>query len=210
MAHKTKAQKLRSRRDITTWYPRGSDLTLPDVPANEQAEVRKILSWLGKLPVRVGACWGIAQAVVVMAQDLRVQYVEGAYWNVRDIGAGHVGPMFQHSDDTLECTSVCVCKPSPHAWNTVNGYVVDLLSEFHNWRFGSQWLHEPLKIYSLDDMRAFEEQHRTNPLLRVGGVHGGNFSLYNEVWREQNNAGLDVIAPHLLSKPEGMPDVEYK
>ncbi len=43
MSHKTKAQKLRQRQSVTIWYPRASDLVLPDVRPSERAEVRQIL-----------------------------------------------------------------------------------------------------------------------------------------------------------------------
>jgi hypothetical protein len=181
MAHKTKIQKLRQRQRIETWYPRASDLVLPDVPANERAEVRKILGWLGKFPVHAGTCWQTAQTVASFTQDRRVKYVEGASWNVKQIGAGKYLPLFQHDG---ECSSdVCACKPLPHAWSLVNGHVVDLLAEFYSWRFGSEYLylHEPLKVYSAED------------LLRVGGVPG-NFSLLQKVWMEE----------HLDRDPENM------
>src|SRR2546422_11342117 len=74
--------------------------------------------------------------------------------------------MFPHDG---KCGSaVCVCKPLPHAYNLVNGYVVDLLAEFYNWRFpGSEYLHESLKVYSLED-------------IPVGGVTGSIFQKENE------------------------------
>src|SRR5713101_2870170 len=107
MSHKTKAQKLRQRSSCRCWYPKSSDLVLPDVPAGERAEVRKILSWLdGKFPVCAGNCWMTAQAVVLMAKDSRVQYVEGVSWNVKQIEPGRYVPLFQHDS---ECASeVCV------------------------------------------------------------------------------------------------------
>ena len=170
MSHKTKLQKLQHRQGITTWYPRASDLVLPDVPPNERAEVRQILGWLGRFPVHVGTCWQTAQAVTLLAHDPRVEYVEGVSWNVKRVGARQYVPMFQHDG---ECSSsVCVCKPLPHAWNLVNGHVVDLLAEFYNWRFGSDYLHEPLKVYSPED------------LLRVDAP--SNFSLFQKVWMEEH------------------------
>jgi hypothetical protein len=175
MSHKTKAQRLRQRQNVKIWYPKANDLMLPDVPtAEDRAEVRQALAWLGKLPVRGGHCWQSSQAVTLLAQDPRVQYVEGVSWNVKQFRAGQYVPLFQHDG---ECPSVCSCKPLPHAWNSVsvNGhaYVVDLLAEFFNWRFGSEYLHEPLKVYSLEEM------------LNVGGVPG-NFSLVQKVWMEEH------------------------
>jgi hypothetical protein len=171
MAHKTNAQKLRQRQAVETWYPKASDLTLPDVPPSERAEVRKILGWLGKLPVRAGTCWQTAQAVAVLARDPSVEYVEGVSWNVARIGDRYA-PLFQHDG---ECSSdVCVCKPLPHAWNIVNGHIVDLLAEFYNWRFGSEYLHEPMKVYSLEDV------------LRLGATSPGNFSIVQKLWTEEH------------------------
>src|SRR5260370_37447135 len=172
MSHKTRAQRQRLRWSCQCWYPRANDLQLPDVPAGDRAEVRRILSWLGKLPVRGGTCWQTSQAVTLLARDSRVQYVEGAHWNTKN-EAGHAGPISELADGTLECSSVCKCKPLPHAWNTVNGHVVDLLEEFHNWRFGGEWLHEPSKTYSVDD------------LLSVAGSPG-NFSITQKAWMEQH------------------------
>lgn len=176
MSHKTKLQKLRQRRDMKVWYPRASDLVLPDVPASERGQVRKILEWLGKFPIRGGTCWQTAQAVTLTAGDPRVQYCEGVSWNVKRI-AGRCVPMFPHDG---ECTSsICVCKPLPHAWNTCNGHIVDLQGEFYNWRFpGSEYLHESLKVYSPED-------------IPVGGVSG---SILQKVWMDE----------HEDRKPESM------
>jgi len=79
--------------------------------------------------------------------------------------------MFPHDGECI--SSICVCKPLPHAWNLVNGHVGDLLAEFYNWRFGSEYLHEPLRIYTLEDVRA-------------RGVSGGNFSFFQKVWMEEH------------------------
>src|SRR5712664_4205525 len=189
MSHKTKAQRLRSRCNVAEWYPRPNDLALPDVPASEQAEVRKILGWLGKLPVRGGTCWQTAQAITLLAHDPRVQYVEGVSWNVKRIGAGQYAPMFQHDGG---CNSdVCVCRPLPHAYNLVSGHIVDLLAEFFNWRFGSEYLHEPSKVHSTED------------LLRVGGVPG-NFSLLQKVWMEEHqdhrSESMAAICQHVFKE----------
>ncbi len=189
MAHKTKAQRLQRRRDLKIWYPKANALVLPEVPPNERAEVRKILGWLGNFPVHAGTCWKTAQAVALTAHDARVEYVEGVSWNVKRTGAGLYVPMFPHDG---ECASVvCVCKPLPHAWNAVNGHVVDLLAEFHNWRFGGEWLHEPSKVYSAED------------LLRVGGVPS-NFSITQKAWMEQHQdrepESIAVICQHVFKK----------
>ena len=86
--------------------------------------------------------------------------------------------MFPHDGECI--SSICVCKPLPHAWNLVNGHVVDLLAEFYNWRFGSEYLHEPLKVYTLEDMR-------------VGGVPA-NFSIVQKVWMEQHQREPESMA----------------
>jgi hypothetical protein len=164
---------MNDRQSVSVWYPHASDLALPDVPPAERGQVRQILAWLGKLPIRGGTCWQTAQAITLLAHDPGVQYVEGASWNVKQIGAGKYVPLFQHDG---ECSSdVCVCKPLPHAWNTVNGHVVDLLAEFYSWRLlPGEFLHEPLKVYSHEDM------------LRLGGVSSGNFSIFQKVWMEEH------------------------
>jgi hypothetical protein len=185
MGHKTKSQKLRQRQSVTIWYPKVDDLVLPDVHPHAQTEVRQILGWLGKFPVQAGTCWQTAQAVVLMTHDPRVEYVEGVSWNVKCVGGGRYAGMFPHDG---ECTSsVCVCKPLPHAWNTVNGFVVDLLAEFYNWRFsGSEYLHEPLKVYSLED-------------IPVGGVTG---SILQKVWMEEHEdrkpESMDAICQYVF------------
>jgi hypothetical protein len=173
MAHQTKAQKLRQRREVKVWYPRPSDLVLPDVPASERGQVRKFLGWLGKLPIRAGACWQTAKAVTLLARDSRIQYVEGVYYLAE---SALDGPM---------------SKPYPHAWNLVNGHIVDLLTEFHNWRFGGEdkWLHEPLKVYSLED---------------IGGVSGGNFSIFQKVWMDEHedrkSESMAAICEHVFKE----------
>jgi hypothetical protein len=168
------------------WYPKVSDLTLPDVPAGERAEVRKILSWLGKFPVRGGTCWQTAKAVTLLSHDPRVEYVEGVSWNVKQVGAGYA-PLFQHDG---ECPSdICMCQPLPHAWNLVNGHVVDLLAEFSNWRFGAEYLHEPLKVCSAEDL--------------VGRVPG-NFSVTQKAWMEQHQdrepESMAAICQHVFKE----------
>jgi hypothetical protein len=80
MSHKTKTQKLRQRGEIKVWYPKAADLVLPDVPASERSEVRQILGWLGKFPIRAGSCWQTAQAITLLTRDSRIQYVEGVYY----------------------------------------------------------------------------------------------------------------------------------
>jgi hypothetical protein len=171
MSHKMKEQRLRNRQKIMTWYPRAVDLALPAVPVGrDRAEVRKILGRVlagGKFPVCSGTCWQTAQATALLARDPRVQYVEGVSWNVKRVGEQYA-PLFQHDG---ECSSdVCVCKPLPHAWNTVSGHVVDLQAEFFNWRFGGEYLHEPMKVYSAEDIPA-------------GGVSG---SIYQKAWMEEH------------------------
>ena len=74
----------------------------------------------------------------------------------------------------------------------MNRYPVDLIGEFHNWRFGGEFLREPLKVYSLEDIRAVFEKHKD--------AFGLNFSL----------SGLEQGAPNSVSKPEHMPDEEYR
>jgi hypothetical protein len=180
MAHKTKAQRLHQRSSVKTWYPRANDLQLPDVPTGERAEVRKILGRVltGQFPVRGGHCWQTAQAVTLLARDPRVECVEGASLNVERIGE-RFAPKFPHGG---ECASdVCVCKPLPHAWNLVNGHVVDLLAEFFNWRVSSEYLRESLKVYSFEDVLA-------------GGV-GGNFSIFQKAWMKEHEVS---------AKPESM------
>jgi hypothetical protein len=174
------------RESVKIWYPKADDLALPDVPSHARSEVRKILGFLGKFPVRSGTCWQTAKAVTLLSRDPRVEYVEGVSWNVEQIGGRYV-PMFRHEG---ECSSdVCVCKPLPHAWNLVNGHVVDLLAEFSNWRFGSEYLHEPLKVYSAEDL--------------VGGVPG-NFSITQKAWMKQHQdrepESMAAICQHVFKE----------
>ncbi len=111
--------------------------------------------------------------------------VEGVSWNVKRTEAGQYVPTFPHDGECV--SSICVCKPLPHAWNVVNGHVVDLQGEFYNWRFpGSEYLHEPLKVYSLED-------------IPVGGVSG---SILQKVWMEEHpglaNPNRAAICQHVF------------
>ena len=187
MGHKTKSQKLRQRQSAKVWYPRASDLLLPDVPPRDRAEIRKILSFLdGKFPVHAGTCWQTAQTLTLLSRDSRVSYVEGVSWNVKQIEVGRYVPMFPHDGECA--SSVCVCRPLPHVWNLVNGHVVDLQGEFYNWRFGSEYLHEPLKVYSLED-------------IPVGGVWG---SILQKVWMEEHEdrkwESMAAICQHVFKE----------
>jgi len=182
MSHKTKSQKLRQRQSVTIWYPKVDDLVLPDVPPHAQTDVRQILGWLGKLPVRGGTCWQTAQAVTLLSNDPRVQYCEGVSWNVKCIGGRYV-PMFPHDGD---CSEVCVCRPLPHAWNLVDGHVVDLQGECYNWRFpGSEYLHESLKVYSPED-------------IPVGGVEGSILQKESENCRGFEHMSKGEICQHVF------------
>jgi hypothetical protein len=129
------------------WRPTADDLQLMDVPKEHRQSVRQFLKpILDRMTygIKGGDCWAVAQALMKAANDPRVSYVEGVWTRAKNSG-------FYSGDK----------EPAPHGWNLVDGYPVDLVAEFYFWNSGGDdhpWLHEPLKIYSLDEVRKYEEE----------------------------------------------------
>ncbi|SRR5260221_1744244 len=131
------------------------DLKLPDVPEDARDGVRPFLAPLLKhVPVENNDCWNIAQKLMLAANSPRVSYVEGV-WERQ-----------QHHDE--HARGECSCEDyqsagATHAWNTVDGHLVDLSVEnkFRGWTpeqaesWPLDWLHEPLKTYTFDDIKKF-------------------------------------------------------
>lgn len=137
VAHKTNAQKLRQRQSVETWYPRPSDLTLPDVPPEHRGEVCSFLASLDRVEVRPGHCWDSARVVLGLNSN-RCIYVEGVWM----------------PDDNLESPALGL-----HAWIEVDGYRVDLIAEcFQHQRnlagvTSRRYLYEPVKRFSPTDLK---------------------------------------------------------
>ena len=120
------------------------NLLLPDVPEYARENVRKFLSpFLGHIDIKVGQCWHNAQQLMTVANNPRVGCVEGVY------------------DATSACECGCECEPPAHAWNTVDGHLVDLTLEFR-WAteptLNRNWLHEPFKEYSFAEFRKYTDE----------------------------------------------------
>ena len=100
------------------WYPKSSELQLPDVPVEAREQVRTrlepVLANLRdydgiRVGVKKGMCWEVAQAIMLTANDAGFTYVEGAW---------------QHPDGKRYAS------PVPHGWVNVDGHRVDLINEF--------------------------------------------------------------------------------
>jgi hypothetical protein len=135
-----------------------TDLKLPDVPEHARESVSQFLApFLPSVPVKNSDCWGIAQRLMTLANNPRVDYVEGV-WTSKS-----------HQDEHRlgQCDCDAYGKSmfgAPHAWNIVDGYLVDLSVEnkFRAWKpeyakFDplDNWLHESVKKYSVDDIRKY-------------------------------------------------------
>src|SRR6266404_5644602 len=116
------------------------DLKLLDVPEHAREDIRRFLAPLLKdVPVKDHECWGNAQKLVLAANSPRVSYVEGTLGMWRALGP------------TLE--------EAPHAWNLVDGHVVDLSVENKFQRWKSRWfndsIREPVKSFNFDEINRF-------------------------------------------------------
>jgi hypothetical protein len=132
-----------------------SELLLPDVPEHARASVREFLApFVSSNRVDNGDCWRIAQECMAKADSPRVGYVEGVWARYTH----HI----EHQTGACDC-DMDMSVGVPHAWNTVDGYLVDLVVEFkmQGWtpEWGGtidEWKHESLKEYQLDEFkRAF-------------------------------------------------------
>jgi len=147
-----------SRLTKRGWHPAAADLQLPDVPEKDREAVRQFLApVLRQMRHRVkgGDCYATAKALMLTANDPRVHYVEGVW--------------------TRDKTSVYYIEdkervPAPHAWNLVDGHLVDLVAEFYFWNSDGEdhpWLHEPLKAYTLNDLLKYRCHIGTHDGLNI-------------------------------------------
>lgn len=123
-----------------------ADLLLPDVPESERQGIRDFLApFLTSVPIKTGDCWNVAQTLMMAVGDPRVAYVEGVY---EALVKGHVE------------LCPCGCGFPAHAWNLVDGHIVDLTLEFR-WSteptLNRNWAHEPFKEYSWEEMQRYTE-----------------------------------------------------
>jgi hypothetical protein len=150
------------------WYPKASDLKLPDVRADKREQVRArlkpILARLTpvdiilneadsdvRLAVTKGDCWRVHQSLVLTAADPGICYIEGAW-------------------QSLTSEKKVYADPSPHAWTLVDGYIVDLSNEFLIRRDGprEQVEREPLREFTYTEVRqVLEDLGDWEPLMNV-------------------------------------------
>ena len=134
------SSKYARREAVELWKPKAHELQLPHVPPEERRAIRKKLSPIlailhdyddNPVGVKFGDCWNIAQSLTLTAQDADIQYVEGAWaWG------------------------------TPHGWNLVNGYVVDLVDERTMWEGReAERFREPLNVYSYREVNSFYEDY---------------------------------------------------
>jgi hypothetical protein len=165
------------------WRPTAASLQLLDVPEEHRESVRSFLHpVLERMTHRVkaGQCWSVAQALMQTANDLRISYVEGVWTRAKTSG-------FYDSDEEKE--------PAPHAWNLVDGHVVDLVAEYYFWNSAgedSPWLHEPHKVYTLDDVRRYHQDIGEFDGLSITVVvcAEGWADDYGMTWTEDDDAFL--------------------
>ena len=144
---------MNNRLNTEIWFPRAFQLELSDVPPHARAEVRKlIVPALSRMKsagiaVAAGECFQVAQALTILADSPRCRYVEGAWMRTDDLFTD------------------CDCGdhgPAAHAWNSIDGYRVCLISEFYSWRtYGADcdWLYEPLREFSYGDFKRMVDNH---------------------------------------------------
>jgi hypothetical protein len=134
------AEALEEHRSAPSLILTASDLKLIDVPEHARESVRAFLApFLQYVPVREAECLIVAKLLMQIANSPRVEYIEGV-WSHRRMPA-----------------------PVPHAWNTVDGHLVDLIVEYKDARINRwcaesgeewpydwplQWQRTPLKSYS--------------------------------------------------------------
>jgi hypothetical protein len=140
-----------SAQPAQTYILDAKDLKLPDVPDHAREEIREFLAPLLKdVPVRDNDCWSIAQKFFLAANSPRVSYVEGV-WT-------HKTHYDKHVRGECDCREYARAA-SPHAYNFVDGYLVDLNTERwtpeeDEWLL-EDWWHEPFKIYTFDEINKF-------------------------------------------------------
>lgn len=127
MANRGELKRQRKQKAIAKlWYPKASDLQLPEVPADNREQVRARLEpvlarlssvesimdgdSVSRLSIKASDCWNVSQSLVLTAKDPDILYVEGA-WD------------FVEKDRYASA--------APHGWNLVDGYVVDLSRELY-------------------------------------------------------------------------------
>lgn len=174
------------RSKVTLWYPLAEDLQLPDVPPEARSHVRNYLDpvlrifneMAQKIDIAVGAgrCWNTGQCLLVA--DLycggRLRYVEGVWTRSQDNA-------YRTPEDDVN--------PAPHAWNTYEGYIIDLIAEFYGWNsYGedANWLHEPLREYSEEDLDRYsdsedKEDHWVCVSSGLWLANGGRDTLHENV-----------------------------
>lgn len=122
-----------------------ADLSLLDVPSEQRESVREFLTlFLPKFKLAAGDCWRVAQDFMQTANSARVEYVEGVWTRAKNNE--------WVSDDGA---------PVPHAWNLVDGHLVDLVAEFYHWRSWGEdapWNHEPFKIFTHEDIKKYQNE----------------------------------------------------
>jgi hypothetical protein len=135
------------------WYPNADDLQLPDVPEHVRPDARRCLApilrelnrYLSEKGrgVRGECCWETAFLMSLLSAHVgptTLDHVEGVWTRALD-------NTWRTPDDAI--------RPAPHAWNSLEGHIVDITAEFYGWNSNGEdakWLHEPLKVYSPEEI----------------------------------------------------------
>jgi len=188
------SRALEKRLKVEVWHPHARQLKLLHVPEEARRNVRKRLQpWLAVLThaagshpigVRAGHCWEIAQGLAMTAKDEGVKYIEGVW---------HVPRCIDHG-----------CIPLPHAWNLVDGHLVDLVEELFIWQGDDLHDHEPLRQFSYAELKYLFEWTGAVGLFPEG------VNITSFLWWEEGHGDDSLFPEHLRSdsEPEFLTQIE--
>lgn len=177
----------KEREGVKRWYPTADMLSLPYVPEDARSQIRSLLAGTlaemkaRKFPIVRGQCWRTSQILTMVAKSERVQYVEGVWKN-------------------------CDCCGSVihHAWNIVNGYIVDLSEEFYVWQDPDDKPapeREPHTIFKFEEVAEYYDNY-------VGEFDPDAWDIISrEYWL--CDGGLNALPSHLQEKKWNWSDEEY-
>lgn len=156
---------------IKSWYPTANLLQLPYVPEEAKEQVRRVVApaltemKANRIPIEQGKCWRTSQTLAMLAKSPRVKYVEGVW--LGGCGGG----------------TQCNCGGAlRHAWNLVDGYVVDLSEELYFRKepnFAPE--REPHTVFTFEEVMQHHNDHTAPPTgiisLDKWLLHGGFATL---------------------------------
>ena len=142
-------------------------IQMPDVPARARASVLDCITpYLQDIRLEGGQCFRIAQQLVLAANSSRVKYVEGGWSRApRNKYGESENESASASESESESESEKIYNDETlvyHAWNLVDGHIVDLTAELYHWNsFGvdSPWIHRSLCQYAIGELHHFDSKY---------------------------------------------------